>query len=295
MTSKKLMIMPLLVCCMSLTAMKRSPQDMLVGEPAAKRIRVWDTVLEGTPLHDAYNKADLLEFWFALESGADANEIKRGDEIIITTQINTKFDEKEREVAFKLLVSHGANAAGATTFFSGMDLGHIFASQGNSKMLEKALSIHPVHQRIDVNHEDIDGNTPIFYARTVDVLNVLYQAGAQLDYRNDKRRTLLHDIAENNNQDIHLAELCVKLNPLLIQHKDSRGETAFQRQDRLFRKHPRTFKSANPVLENSQTVRPIIVAGDNGVFAKKNIGNPLEFVNNRQMGATRFNAKQISR
>jgi hypothetical protein len=261
------------------------------NEPSVKRPKIWDMALQGTPLHDATVKGDIFEFRIRAEAGANPNESNSaGNRIIITTQLGKYFSEENREIAYDILVSKGANVRAAQDVKTGMGLGHHFSLISNHKMLDKALSDkNNYKQRIDVNQKDKDGCTPLFYTDNPATVDLLYRGGAHLDARDNKSRTALHTVAREDTKPV--AEFLIKLNPHLVVFTNAQGETPFEFADARF------DGGVNEDLKNEKTARKVIV---DGLFAPKQMGNPLfaldyraRGVKNPKTGITNFGVKHI--
>ncbi len=244
-------------------------------EPRAKRPKIWDTALQGTPLHDAAAKGDIFEFWIRAEAGANPNESNSaGNRIIITTQLGKCFSEEDREIAYDILVSKRANVRIAQDVKTGMGLGHHFSFTNNHKMLDKALSDkNNYEQRIDVNQKDKDGCTPLFYTENPATAGLLYRAGAHLDARDNKLRIALHTVAREDTKPI--AEFCIKRNPHLVVFTDAQDKTPFEFADARF------DDGVNQGLKNEKTARKVIV---DDLFAPNQMGNPLVALDRRARG-----------
>lgn len=281
---KLIILLAMLPCAMPIMAMKTNASGAPEDQPVAKRRETaWDKALEGTPLHNAYNKGDILDFCLALEAGANPNEKKNAHNIIITTQIGKKFTPEEREIAFEALLLKGANIRDAKirdpqnpqNIILGMSLGHIYTAQDNLAMLQNSLiGGETEEQRIDPNNVDDYGRTPVFYAQQPKAVQILCDAKADITHRDYQGRTVLYGVATNAPVDVAIAASCLRLNPYLRGSRDNNGETAYEAAG----------NNPNPNLASPEGARELIVGGNNGLFASHRMGNPVRELERRQMG-----------
>lgn len=180
-------------------------------EPVAK-VNRFDEYGWGTPLYQAAFVGDVDTVKYLLSIGADVN---KGNEHGKTPLHVAAAAESERALELvKILVTHGADV-NARIESKGLPEGTTHMAEGQTPLHEATTVVRLVQQGddfefhsnidvvrflvdhgADVNATDAWGCTPLFYAQSSDVVELLVERGTDLGIKNtEDGGTVLHDAA----------------------------------------------------------------------------------------------------
>lgn len=211
-------------------------------------------------------------------AGTNPNQVNPadGNPLSLTAWLN--FTPKQNKEMYPVLKANGldVNAATANTqatllHFIALEKNVPFATQFATQLLEDGAK---------VNRKDFDGETPLFYANSPEMINLLAQRGARVNHQNYKDQTPLYGVAGVEKCDSARALVLSGANPAIT---DYRGETAYDRQERK-------FGNANPAIKNDESARKILVPA----FVKQQ-GNPVLFVHDRAISGKPMTWLQLAK
>ena len=193
----------LTISVMQIAAMKRPGSPLVTYEQSkqlktiessaacdvSEKPRIWDTVFQGKPLHDALKQNDLFGFCMCVESGADLNEKnKKGVPILHSAYCDNKAEGDDKLEWLEPLLTNGADPNAAIS--KGMTLLHKFTfipwvpARHLNYLLERGA---------DVNASDLEGWTPLLQLASGGILDGITA---------EKMKVLLDKRADPNSQTV---------------------------------------------------------------------------------------------
>lgn len=296
MFNRKLMTM-ILLCLVASPAMAMKRAGVIIESegPACKCPRLSDiekldmrtdapfkSILDGLDkpvkpcVFDALDDNDFYAFTSLAVTGMDANKINYEDynSLLMSLWVSDCTLEQKKE-GYRILKARGVdiNMPTANTRTS---LLH-FAAQSN----DVAFINEVIEDGGDINQLNEDGETPIFYAKTPEAIHELARRDEDINYQDDRGKTLLFGLADIEQKDSADKAILWGVHPKIT---DNKGRTAYGR-------HQHRFGIANPILKKSERVRAEIIMPALEQTTKNNVAS---FIFDRAITGKTMNHQQLA-
>lgn len=197
---------------------------------------------------------------------------KVGDPLLLSLW-KSNFTLEQKKEGYEVLKTRGADI-NARDSYKGATLLHFGVSAG-----DKAFVSQLVQDKANINAVNKNGDTPIFYALTPEMIQECLSHGAHINHRNNQGQTVLFDFASRGQED--------KIKPLAIfgidcEIKDHKGKTAYEVETQL-------LGDAHPFVESNDIARNKIIMP----ALERSVGNAVAFVHNRAITGRTMSHQQL--
>ena len=246
MNSRQVMVIIGLAFFGHIVAMKRSGEELLSIVPKRqKEVNVFDAIDDN----------DFYSFTQHIATGTNPNKVDKRDSNnsrtpLLISMYLSDFTNKEKEQAYELLKEKGANIY-VTTVNTYSGLLHLAADNGHDTFVKQLIQ-----DGLSLETPDVDGSTPLFYAKNVKMARALLELGADINACNNKGQTVLFQEMGDEPGQTKKAKFFV-INGIDCDACDDKGRTAYTYSLNKFDDAHADLK--DQATANAKIIRPALV------------------------------------